>query len=321
MKKRNAFFLLTLCMMFAMGACTGKDTAPMQTFAPGEILPSDFAEKAPLPSTETTTEETTEPQVEYTVPETEEVVADPPAENAELTSYAQTLPLGQWTSIWINRRVGIGFQSYQEMTTDFSVEIFDDGTYVAQLEKAVAGEWIFEYYDEISGSYLYSCKKDENGRNTISFWFTPGEELIFYHLDSGRNIGYGFSCMEDATRLSLEEEVKTAYTLPVGTWISCEIYQTPEAGDVSSEAKTDCRITLNADGTFTGLMPEFGNKVVEVSSTWCLAAIDHSGDEPVYRYDLLEEDSSWDKHLYLRGNDLYLHFPGDGSWVTIRYKR
>lgn len=229
--------------------------------------------------------------------------------------------IGLWTSKWAeyNFLEWSGRQTYRQLGTAYSLELFADGTYTANLFDGTSnGQWQISDIDPDSGTIFCSTDSSE-----MYFSISSDGELILsdYRI---MNDQYCFAQLEDSEKAELEKEIEDLNQLPLGTWTSyLQISQHDISGSVDCYPHTACTVTFSADGTIHYSMPEWGEEHI-VESNWYAANIHQDRTGTTYQFDFVDSDTSYSKHFFITGfyqETMYLEYPGNNQLIRIYLKK
>lgn len=229
------------------------------------------AEGTPIPSETALQPAETEPQVTETLPQ----AAYTESQTVQMGWYMTDIT-GHWISRWIGDMVP--FQECCRLTTEYTLDIFPDGTYLARLDgKTINGKWTHVRSSESAHGLsldIYSNEEDYilDGHNMGDFFFQvyPHGELKFYDDEVGNY--YGFYQMTETTAKELETVAETARKATVGTWVSYLQESRTADGQITYEPYFDYTVTFHEDGTIYHSMPEWDQEHI-VETNWYIADI------------------------------------------------
>lgn len=239
------------------------------------------------------------------------------AENKEALAEAAVLPLGKWISISVDQWNATTGTSTNRATTEYSVEIFEDGTFTANLDQQIRGRWRFTQLDEYETgkAYNYSCTLELTDDSDMRFSIVQGGTLDLSYYTEEDSYSFRFTQMDETEKAALEAEMEKARLLPVGTWVSHTYTRwnsTTQQG--SDEPHSGYTLTFSADGTLTGTLEQ------PINTTWQLSDVYHGDGYTVYNYSFVHDlPENWSISC---GEDyLNLNYYKDGISHSIFFEK
>ena len=216
---------------------------------------------------------------------------------------------GKWTSTFLNIYDPETQQSHNQILTDYSFAIREDGTFSAVLNQPYSGTWYFQsadIHEEYNSTTYQYCLCPEGSDDQWYLSILNGEELHFYHESIGS------ITMAKLTPEQLREFEKGPDLLP-GTWTGTEAY----IWDSQSQKETlyqkgDFSVTVSPDGTYTA------NLDTRMQNTW-----QYYGYEPEYGHQYLFSIDDQNSRMFTihANGTLEANYRDREKWVYVYLKK
>lgn len=243
--------------------------------------------------------------------------------NTDANSEGITAMAGYWTSCSVTKYTADTYFSWEQVTTEYAIDILADGTFTAQLSQNIKGQMQTDTYSSVYCDYTTG----DGESASLFFGMESDHKLIVSSMEDDALVQYCFTHMTEAEKQTFEEKQEQNRTildaaLP-GEWIAKKYTiaspDTDYTVTVHPLTEDPYRLTFCPDGTFYGTVM-YG----EIRGSWFYSGTLPEKNSEVFKVGIrynYEDQGCWDYDTYFDDNGFYLYLTGDGGLFTYYFEK